>query len=201
MPENEDWGDGSPTPSEWFGHQPSPEPEHTHPGEELHPRDAGVEGEVPNDGEDVIQPKSRKLTVDERKEAVRLVKFYYAIGHNDAQRIVRNLLDSGELDAILDQARQGIKTHRPICPRCSNEMVKRTGKLGEFWGCGNFPNCRGVRHIVSEIKAVTDAQKTEAANKLALAMDYVNAVGGIDEARRWVNIAGVSLGEGKVDGG
>lgn len=37
----------------------------------------------------------------------------------------------------------------PLCPICSQEMIKRTARKGKnagntFWGCSQFPNCRGV---------------------------------------------------------
>ncbi len=37
----------------------------------------------------------------------------------------------------------------PKCPLCGSSMVKRTARKGanagnEFWGCSNFPKCRGV---------------------------------------------------------
>ena len=40
----------------------------------------------------------------------------------------------------------------PTCPKCDGEMVKRVSKKGknagnEFWGCKNFPKCRGVVSI------------------------------------------------------
>lgn len=40
----------------------------------------------------------------------------------------------------------------PLCPGCNGEMVKRISKKGknagkEFWGCKDFPNCRGVVSI------------------------------------------------------
>lgn len=34
-----------------------------------------------------------------------------------------------------------------LCPKCGLEMVKRNGKYGEFFGCSNFPRCRGTRKI------------------------------------------------------
>lgn len=39
----------------------------------------------------------------------------------------------------------------PACPKCGGAMVKRVAKKGsqagnEFWGCANFPACRGVRN-------------------------------------------------------
>jgi len=40
----------------------------------------------------------------------------------------------------------------PPCPRCSSIMIKRQAKKGGnsgryFWGCSNFPKCRGKRSI------------------------------------------------------
>jgi len=40
----------------------------------------------------------------------------------------------------------------PLCPTCATTMVKRTARKGqnaggEFWGCVQFPACRGVRPI------------------------------------------------------
>ena len=34
-----------------------------------------------------------------------------------------------------------------ICPKCGSEMKKRNGKFGEFWGCGNYPECRHTKKI------------------------------------------------------
>lgn len=38
-------------------------------------------------------------------------------------------------------------TAAPMCPRCGAIMVSRTRKSdgGQFWGCSNYPKCRGVR--------------------------------------------------------
>jgi restriction system protein len=40
----------------------------------------------------------------------------------------------------------------PECPQCSAKMVKRTATKGKyagkkFWGCTNYPSCRGTRNI------------------------------------------------------
>ncbi|MEY2500807.1 MAG: restriction system protein [Verrucomicrobiota bacterium] len=40
----------------------------------------------------------------------------------------------------------------PHCPICNAGMVKRTAKRGartgnSFWGCPNYPKCRGTRDI------------------------------------------------------
>ena len=33
-----------------------------------------------------------------------------------------------------------------VCPKCGGELMKRSGKFGSFFGCGNFPNCRYTRN-------------------------------------------------------
>ena len=32
----------------------------------------------------------------------------------------------------------------PKCPRCSKHMVERSSKHGKFYGCSNYPTCRGT---------------------------------------------------------
>lgn len=39
----------------------------------------------------------------------------------------------------------------PLCPECRDPMMLRTNKTGynpgsQFWGCANFPRCKGKRH-------------------------------------------------------
>lgn len=40
----------------------------------------------------------------------------------------------------------------PLCPVCGGSMVVRTAKRGvnlgnQFWGCSQYPACRGIRHL------------------------------------------------------
>lgn len=40
----------------------------------------------------------------------------------------------------------------PLCPKCGKPMLKRMQRKGqqqgrEFWGCGDYPNCNGIRPI------------------------------------------------------
>jgi len=45
-----------------------------------------------------------------------------------------------------------VVTTEPECPQCSAKMVRRTATRGKyagkkFWGCKNYPSCRGIRNI------------------------------------------------------
>lgn len=40
----------------------------------------------------------------------------------------------------------------PICPNCSGPMAKRKSTTGEFYGCRNYPTCKGTLNIGQESK-------------------------------------------------
>ena len=49
-------------------------------------------------------------------------------------------------------APQDTATASPTCPRCGSAMVLRTASKGanagnRFWGCSNYPNCRGIESM------------------------------------------------------
>ncbi|OIN07613.1 restriction endonuclease [Oceanisphaera psychrotolerans] len=63
-------------------------------------------------------------------------------------------LAEGALKASQHTAKVPPSTTTPVvrCPSCSSSMVKRKARRGanagqEFWGCSQFPKCRGIRSI------------------------------------------------------
>ena len=32
----------------------------------------------------------------------------------------------------------------PDCPKCGKMMANRKSKYGHFWGCSDYPNCKGI---------------------------------------------------------
>jgi restriction system protein len=66
------------------------------------------------------------------------------------------LVDGSALSTLVDGVqpsrppRTVIEASVPACPRCGGGMVQRVAKRGTnagkfFWGCGRYPECRGVR--------------------------------------------------------
>lgn len=43
-----------------------------------------------------------------------------------------------------EQLNSILKCDTHHCPKCDSEMVWRTGDFKSFWGCSQFPRCRGV---------------------------------------------------------
>jgi DNA topoisomerase-1 len=35
----------------------------------------------------------------------------------------------------------------PDCPKCKKPMTLRKSKTGEFWGCSDYPECKGAREV------------------------------------------------------
>lgn len=54
-----------------------------------------------------------------------------------------------------EQMEQDEQNLAPSCPKCGAGMVQRTAKSGanagnSFWGCPNYPQCRGIVNIPAE---------------------------------------------------
>jgi len=43
--------------------------------------------------------------------------------------------------------RRAVDEDAPPCPVCGGVMRVRHGKTGDFWGCTNYPACKGTRNI------------------------------------------------------
>ena len=60
--------------------------------------------------------------------------------------------DSTNLKAVEQTNHTAVTEQVPNCPRCQGEMTKRVAKKGlnqgqAFFGCSQFPKCRGVVNI------------------------------------------------------
>ena len=63
-------------------------------------------------------------------------------------------------------ARKKIKEPEGVlCPDCSGAMVPRTSSYGKFWGCKDYPKCKGTRDSLGRSKkeaaAARDKAKTD----------------------------------------
>jgi len=64
----------------------------------------------------------------------------------------------GDAVAMIDQP---IRTNpAPYCPECGGRMVLRRPRSGQpwepFWGCTDYPDCRGTRQILADGRAEED---------------------------------------------
>lgn len=107
----------------------------------------------------------------ERQEKDRFVEEVFRAAKLPLVRIsVQRTYNVGELSGLLRQhaglgdAQASVRqdpvepvvaeTGTPTCPKCGSPMVLRTAKRGsspgsQFWGCPNYPRCRGIRQYES----------------------------------------------------
>jgi hypothetical protein len=69
------------------------------------------------------------------------------------------LYDAGYIDELGYEAEfpDGVPTAREVrftgprgqgpCPKCGKNTIKKKGKFGEFYGCCDFPDCKGSRSL------------------------------------------------------
>lgn len=50
------------------------------------------------------------------------------------------------MDAEVQSKPENVK-----CPQCDGPMVPRTSAHGKFWGCKDYPRCRGTRNVMGEV--------------------------------------------------
>lgn len=77
-------------------------------------------------------------------EGQQLVAMIDSVKNNPAPRTERAV-------STVAPARNEAQT-APACPACSATMMLRTAKKGsaagqQFWGCSNYPRCRGIRNF------------------------------------------------------
>ncbi len=70
---------------------------------------------------------------------------YFHIATEGAHRAGKDCVMNQKCYEELGKIQQGMVIE--LCPRCGGELKKRSGKFGEFFGCGNFPQCRYTRNI------------------------------------------------------
>ena len=42
---------------------------------------------------------------------------------------------------------ESIREAPPACPDCRGDMLERAGKFGPFWGCAEYPACKGTVEV------------------------------------------------------
>ncbi len=79
------------------------------------------------------------------------VQLAYDVGElNALLRQQAGLSDTGSVKPQVPRAQEASESPPPTCPKCGSKMVLRTAKRGpnrgnQFWGCSNYPRCRGIR--------------------------------------------------------
>jgi Topoisomerase DNA binding C4 zinc finger len=66
--------------------------------------------------------------------------------------LIRSARGTPQARKVVTNTNVGFAGVTPRCPICNSQMIKRRARRGsragqEFWGCSNYPECRGTRPI------------------------------------------------------
>ncbi len=64
-------------------------------------------------------------------------------------RLEQDFVAAGGIREKMTSARLAARTEPagPDCPECGSPMCKRSSAYGPFWGCRDYPQCKGIRKI------------------------------------------------------
>ena len=104
--------------------------------------------EIANDYIDTLY-LSRKCLPQLSHHRLADVSEYFHISTAGAHRALNDCIMNQECYERLGKLLQESKKSQLeiLCPQCGAEMVRRRGKYGEFYGCSNYPACRGTRKV------------------------------------------------------
>lgn len=107
-------------------------------------------GKIPgNDYVDTLVMARRRLPGRSSYKLVDLAA-YYGILTEGAHRALNDCRMNQQVFERLAKEEprvSSLDSKNKICPVCGEIMVRRKGRYGEFWGCGNFPMCRYTENL------------------------------------------------------
>ena len=68
----------------------------------------------------------------------------------DSPKALAQLHEQKDRFARQEKLRAGFIETAPPCPKCGGKMVDRKGPRGPFWGCRDFPKCKGTANFSDE---------------------------------------------------
>lgn len=95
---------------------------------------------VPHDTADVIIVR-RPNMLKKLRAALKCTPTKYT--HDEIQAMASKLRPLTNKDAAEKQ--QHVENLRTKCPFCGSDLVLRSGKYGQFWGCSTYPKCKFTR--------------------------------------------------------
>jgi len=146
-------------------------------------------------GSKLIQYLENSVTTTDK---IKMICKYFDIDYGMAQNLYTRLKAAGLLKKIIDHPgdiateEERTKWVKITCPECGSDMKVKEGKYGQFWSCVRYPKCEGTRDI-KNTKKPTATDIAEVSAKLTKALKYIEEMGSVDEAQKWLGVAVQSL--------
>lgn len=103
-----------------------------------------LDREIPNDYIDTLYMARRCLPKLAHHKLTDLASYFQI----DTQGAHRALCDCMMNQQCYEKmAELPAEAEVEVCPVCGGELVKRKGRFGMFFGCGNYPRCRFTKNV------------------------------------------------------
>lgn len=71
----------------------------------------------------------------------------------DTDEARAQIAHGNEIRRKRDELNAKLQSLKPKCPKCKGEMTQRSGPRGSFWGCEDYPSCRGTVNLSPQVSA------------------------------------------------
>ncbi|MFG6382993.1 MAG: topoisomerase DNA-binding C4 zinc finger domain-containing protein [Lachnospiraceae bacterium] len=104
---------------------------------------------IQNDYIDTLYMSRQYLTRLSHHKLVDISKYFH-INTMGAHRALNDCIMNQKCYEELGKIMQKTNINQPeiLCQKCKSEMIRRKGKYGEFYGCINYPKCKGTQKIM-----------------------------------------------------
>ncbi len=134
----------------------------------------------------------RKATARLRASQIRLIQWCEQVDWIRAQTLWSLWKAAGELEAKMSELAEN---NPPMpkgesCPKCGEEMVVKSGRLGPFFGCSQYPKCDGTRQIPAGhgSPGPSEEKEKDIQERVAKVAAFVREVGGLTAAEKLLAI-------------
>lgn len=91
-----------------------------------------------------VKKSEEKRKAQQRASARQTVSFQYS-PQNDNMTPTQMRLQPTQPTTV-SHISSSSSPSKPHCPKCGSTMILRNGPYGRFYGCSNYPRCRGTRN-------------------------------------------------------
>lgn len=74
----------------------------------------------------------------------------------DDEKFKRRIRERSTRQRRIEEIDEHLKNLARPCPHCGGKLIERKGRHGKFWGCSNYPRCKGIKRLTQDQKKLME---------------------------------------------